>query len=394
MIAGEFGASDMSDSVILALTLPELMSSILATGIASQFIVPRLQKVNSRSVNDFLNEAWRKFALISFLGFFLFNFFSLFYFETNVFVILAISSLAILPNTMSAITSAYLSFHEKFLSQSTSNIIFNIVATTSILVGTSLFFIASGFLFAAVLRFFWIWRDAFRMSVPLAVFSPFGSNLHTDLKLKSLLIALFGGSIAMVNPMVDRLVASSLIAGSVSILSYAEKLYILPISVFIAPYMLSSFPTLSRHQINPGRLIFKMTFPVLGFSFLLAVGGYLFSEIIVGYSYGLTGISNFDQILIRNTFIAYLPSLIFTSCSMLFVNIFFSLQLEKVIMIFAILSVVLNAAGDFLVIYFNGSSVHLALVTSLVSLTVFLYQFLFLFFTDIRKNNGIHGNRK
>jgi peptidoglycan biosynthesis protein MviN/MurJ (putative lipid II flippase) len=78
--------------------------------------------------------------------------------------------------------------------------------------------------------------------------------------------------------------------------------------------------------------------------------------------------------LIEKTFIGYLPSLVFSSCSLILTNILFAAKQEKWVFISAMFSVILNIIGNGAVVYLHGSIVELAYVTSMVSFIVFCLQ--------------------
>lgn len=378
LIAHKYGADSFSDNLILALTLPELMSNILATGLAVKIIIPRLQGIEEEAIPDFLNACWMKILKLSFLGFLLFNAFSLFHFPVSVFGIIALSSLAIFPNAMSATAGAFLTFKERFLSQSTSNVVFNLVATASIFFLDTLPFITMGFVMASIVRFYWVWREASKNLVSMRIFKFWGKTTgHHSLDSKAVIYSLFGGSIILINPIINRLAATNLNAGTVSLLSYAEKLYLLPLTIFITPYVMASFPSLSKMIGTEKKLMsvaWKRIYPAMGVSTLIAISCYFLSPFIVKYSYGFTSLAGISLDLIEKTFIGYLPSLVFSSCSLILTNILFAAKQEKWVFISAMFSVILNIIGNGAVVYLHGSIVELAYVTSMVSFIVFCLQ--------------------
>jgi len=378
IIAHKYGADSFSDNLILSLTLPELMSNVLATGLAVKIIVPRLQGIDENGTSDFLNASWRKILNLSVLGFLIFNVFSYFYFSWPIFLIFALSSISIFPNTMSATTGAYLSFKERFLSQSTSNIVFNLVATSSIFFFHSLPLITVGFVIAALIRFWWVWCEASDYSVSLSIFKFWGKNEgEHQLESRAILYSLFGGSIILINPIINRLAATNLNAGTVSLLSYSEKLYLLPLTILITPYVMASFPSLSKIIGSEKKILgftWKRIYPTIVVSSLVAICCFFLSGLIVKYSYGFTNLSLDSLSLIQRTFVAYLPSFIFSSCSLILTNILFAAKEEKWVFISAMVSVSLNILGNGIVIYKNGSIVELAYVTSTVSFVVLCQQ--------------------
>ena len=378
LIAYKYGADSFSDNLILALTLPELMSNVLATGLAVKIIIPRLQGMQENDIFDFMNVSWRKIFKLSLIGFVIFNIVSLIHFPWPISGILALSSFAIFPNAMSATVGAFLTFKEKFLSQSTSNVVFNLAATASIFFANTLPLITIGFLLAAVIRFWWVWREASNHSMKLNVFKFWNENASGHkLESRAIFYSLFGGSIVLINPVINRLAATNLSEGTVSILSYSEKLYLLPLTIFISPYVMASFPSISK-LIGSGpklsMVAWKSLKPALGISTAVAIVCFFLSPFIVKYSYGFTNLNPASLELIHKSFNAYLPSLVFSACSLILTNILFAAKQEKWVFISAMFSVILNIIGNASVVYFKGTIVELALVTSFVSFVVFCQQ--------------------
>ncbi len=200
---------------------------------------------------------------------------------------------------------------------------------------------------------------------------------HHSLDSKAIIYSLFGGSIILINPIINRIAATSLSEGTVSLLSYAEKLYLLPLTIFISPYIMASFPSLSRLVGADKKLrsiASKRLYPAVGVSASIALGCFVLSPFIVRYSYGFTSLPSSSLELIQKSFVGYLPSLVFSSCSLILTNILFAAKQEKWVFISAIFSVVLNVVGNGAVILFGGSIVELAYVTSIVSFIVLCQQ--------------------
>jgi peptidoglycan biosynthesis protein MviN/MurJ (putative lipid II flippase) len=145
----------------------------------------------------------------------------------------------------------------------------------------------------------------------------------------------------------------------------------------MTPYVMASFPSLSRQIVLESKLFKiaqKSLVPAIAVSSLVAISCYFLSSYIVKYSYGFTDLTPLSLKTIEKSFIGYMPCLIFSSCSLILTNIFFAAKEEKLVFISAVLSVTLNFLGNLSVIYFKGSIVDLAYVTSIVSLIVFCQQ--------------------
>lgn len=393
LIAYNFGADSVSDRVVLILVIPEMMTNILATGLAVKVIVPRLAGLSKEKETIFLQDSWQKILILISLGFFSFNIYSFFYFNRDLFYLLLFSTLAVFPNGILAIASSYLIFKERFVAQSFSNIIFNSIATLFIFFGATLELITVGFFFASLARLVVVVFDAKSSGLDLSIFKKFKAlKSGVEISSSNLLYSFLGGSIIFINPLITRFAASSLQEGAVSIISYAEKLYFLPLSIIVTPYVLASFPSMSKSY-NDSRLLLSWNkiLPIAYISMIVAFFCFLMSKYLVNITFGITGMGQETIRIIEKTFLAYLPAMFFSGLSLAFTNIFFIYRKERLLLVMALLSVIFNCIGCWLVIVYGWSVVSLAFVYSIVSMIVFLLQLTSLIFFR-GEYHGIDGN--
>jgi putative peptidoglycan lipid II flippase len=379
LISQRFGAGQASDTVVLALTLPELMSSILSTGVAANVLVPRLHRIDPQGIIPLLISAWAKISSLLIICFVAFSLFTYFYFPQGKVIILIWASLAILPNGMTGLIYAYLSYKERFLGQSLGNIMFNLVATLGLFLFPTIGAIVTGFILASMARFWLTWKET-KGELPFSMWFRSATNALPEIQLtkRLFLVSIGGSSLQLLNPIVDRILAINLQEGAVTLLSYAEKIYMLPVSVVITPYIVASFPLLSREieggaDIERAKIIGHLKMPFL-ISCIITLPIFFIPDLLIQYSFGLTGLDFENQRELAKILQAYSPTIIFSSCSLVLTNIFFSLKKERLVLVSTFISVVMNFLGDMAVVKFGGRAVHIALVTSAVSLTTFLIQ--------------------
>lgn len=384
LIAHNHGATKSSDLIILALTVPEFVSNILSTGLATNVVVPRLHHIPQGKLTEFLKNSWSKLLLLSIAGLIGFSGFALFYFPLTVSLILIFSCLSLFPNAMTALTSAYLTYKEKFRSQALSNLVFNVVATLGIFFFTNIYFITSAFIVASIVRFLFTLKEASdeNFSGRIWQFRGIHKSTENDIRVSAFLLSALSSGLIILNPLIARLFAAKFPEGSVSILSYAEKLYILPLTLLISPYLTASFSKLSRDLgMNPGSAITLVKRPlglILTAGVLVTIISVIFADQIVLITFGFSGLTEEIQKTIATTFRCFIPGLIFSSASLFLNNVFFSLKQEKIIAYSSLASVLLNFTGYLIIWMLIPDVWALATVTTLASIVVFLFQLTFL----------------
>lgn len=178
--------------------------------------------------------------------------------------------------------------------------------------------------------------------------------------------------------MIDSLMASNLVEGSISALSYAEKLNGLVISIFIMAITTVIFPTLSRYSsdrirfrniINKGIRIIL----IICIHSTLVLLVYATPIVRVFFERGLFSERNTEMTAYALMF--YSLGLIPMSLDLLFKKVFYSMQNTKMPMIFSMLNIILNTIFNFLLIPSMGH-LGIALGTSISMFIGTIIQFL------------------
>jgi putative peptidoglycan lipid II flippase len=188
---------------------------------------------------------------------------------------------------------------------------------------------------------------------------------------------IIANGLIFINPMIDKLFASFLVDGSVAILSYAEKIYLLPLSVFLTTYAVAMFPNLAKlatelkfKEINY-ILVKSIIFNII-ISSIVACILYLFSDYIVSLFYGIVNIKLENLLLISNILKGYVFSVVFAGSLSIMLNLFFAFKLYNIMILYSILIVFIKILSNYIVIYFNLDVYYIAFSTSLITALSFL----------------------
>ena len=152
---------------------------------------------------------------------------------------------------------------------------------------------------------------------------------------------------------VDKTVASSLQAGSVAALNFAQLIYLVPYTLISVPIVFSVYPSFSdfavKNQFKQYLKMFQDTFSILMFiiipiSFIFII----YAQPIVRILYQHGAFTNKSTLLTAFAVSMYSVGLFTISANLLFQRIFFSFKDTKTPLYITIFVVIFNAAGDVL----------------------------------------------
>ncbi len=181
---------------------------------------------------------------------------------------------------------------------------------------------------------------------------------------------------------VDKAVVSSLSAGSVAALNFAQLIYRIPYGLIAVPVVISAYPTLSSVAVKKdfSRYIevVRKTFSLLIFiMFPLSVFFIVYSDTIVNLLYKHGAFTSSAASVTAFAVSMYSIGLIAVSANFLFQRIFFSFKDTKTPFYITLFVVSFNAAGDVLLSKIWGVG-GIGLATSLSTIIAFfLYAYLF-----------------
>jgi murein biosynthesis integral membrane protein MurJ len=257
LVAANFGVSFEADVVVLMLTVPDLMVSILMGGAMSAVLVPAFSQSPEHA-----RRLLYQVALLS--GIFFSCISAVFIWQAQVLVSVLVPGFTsaqlqqaagaldvvmwLIPLTVIAsITTAFLHVQNKFIIASLGTLLVN----SSIIVG--LYLVVLGWVSMVILPIFVLLGGLIRLLsqvVSIRVsFQPI-SHLRPLLLDKSFFVrygqAMFSGSLLFVFPVMARAFASFEAAGSVAMLNYSMRLIELPMAVCISFLGVVLFPRLSQ----------------------------------------------------------------------------------------------------------------------------------------------------
>lgn len=381
VIAYKFEVSSQADNIILMLTIPDLLNNLLAAGAISGILIPLLS--NTDNVEDILTEFTKKLFIITIVFYFIILIIIFFMYENYIFILLLISLLSIFPNIFTFISSSYLQYEERFKAQSLNTLIFNIVIISALLMSFYEYLFAVSVIIASIVRMIWIINDLKFTNISISSF--FKKNIESKLNYKILFFMIFANGLIFINPMIDKMFAAFLVEGSVSILSYSEKIYLLPVSVFLTTYAVAMFPNLSKlianNEIkNVNSMLKKSIIFNIFISFVVGCIIYIFSLDIVNIFYSVANIKDTNIILISNVLDGYLLSLVFAGANSILLNLFFAHKWYNKLIYYSIFMLLMKISLNSIVVYFNYDVFYIALSTSiLVFLSVIILILTYIF---------------
>lgn len=381
IIAYKFEVSREADNIILMLNIPDLLNNLLSAGAVSAILIPFLSK--EKEIEILLSEFTRKLFVLTLLIYLIVAILIFLYFDLYIFALLMISLISVFPNILTFVSSSYLQHKQRFKAQSLNTLIFNIIIIIFLLVGFYGYLFAFSIIIASVIRMLWILNDLKYSEVNLNSF--FMRKTKNLIKYKLMIFMIIANGLIFINPMIDKLFASFLKEGSVSILSYAEKIYLLPVSVFLTTYAVAIFPNLAKlaNEFNLKKinsiLIKSISFNII-ISLIVGIILYQFSDVIVHLFYGIVNIKYNNILSIADVLRGYIISLIFAGSLSIMLNLFFAFKLYNVMIIYSIIIVLIKILSNYLIIYFNLNVYFIALSTSLITLLSFVLLVVIYFF--------------
>jgi len=281
IIARYFGANDLSDAFLVAFRIPNFFRRLFAEGAFSQAFIPILADAKASQSDDEVQTVINHIAtkLLSILMIItlvavilapvvIFLFAWGFYFKTD-------PSQFYLASDMLRITFPYLLLISlTALSGSILNIYdnFSVPAFTPVLLNISLILSAiflSQFLATPIMALAWgvliggvaqlTFQIPFLIKIKRLPKIQFGHHESLRILKKRMIPALFGVSVSQINLLIDTMIASTLVAGSVSWLYYSDRLLELPLALIGIALATVALAKLSNYYAKNDSKGFKKT---------------------------------------------------------------------------------------------------------------------------------------
>lgn len=287
----------------------------------------------------------------------------------------------ILFNGVIGVMTGYLQSEQRFTATAIIGFPFNFVYICYLLLLSSRFGI-NGLMITAVIAIF----SQLLVQIPEAKISGFKYKFMLDFKdiyiRKVLYLSLpvfIGVAINDLNAIVDKTLASSLAAGSISSLNYANKLNALILGVFITAITTVIFPILSKKANNdniPGvkkimgygvNLILLITTPA-------TIGLIVLAKPIVEIAFQRGEFDSVATIMTSQALIFYSAGLVAMALRLLITRVYYSLQDTKTPMINGVISVGLNIVLNLILVQYMGHA-GLAFATSIATTIATILMF-------------------
>lgn len=403
-----YGASSISDAYIVSITITTVLFSLIIAGISTAYIpmykniefnVSRLAAI--KFTNNLIHIILIITTVIIFVGLVFSNLLvKLFAFgfdgETLEIAVLftRIGITGIYFTSLTQLLVGYLQLNGKFVLPAMIGIPFNLIIIISIFVSTKMdiIILAIGGVLAALFQLLFLLPSLFK-----AEYSYKSIVQFNDPHIKKMFIVVFpimiGISIDQINLMIDKTLASTIVEGGISALTYASRLNDFVQGIFVLSFVTVMFPVISNLVAEKNVADFKKSISGVISSVILvvmpaSVGIMVLSQPIIKL---LFGHGEFDEQAIQMTS----QALFFYSIGMIGYAIrevlnrtFYSLQDSKTPMINAAIAVLLNIILNFVLSSFWGIQ-GLALATSISALFCS-----FLLGVSLRKKIGSFGVRE
>jgi putative peptidoglycan lipid II flippase len=178
---------------------------------------------------------------------------------------------------------------------------------------------------------------------------------------------LFGVVLSQINVIIDRTFASSLPAGSIAVISYAQKIWMLSFAFFAAPLITAAFPEISKQfslseNAAAQRQVLKVVIILLSTMVVISLCLVIFREVIVSF---ILERGNFDRnatMVTAQVLMCYCFGLIQYSLTDFLGKVFYCLHDTIIPLKAAFLSVISNIIMNFIFIqYWHMGASGLAL---------------------------------
>lgn len=398
-----YGVSHITDAYLISIAIPQTLIAFIGAAIASVYI-PMYRKIESevsvKKADEFTNNIINLLFLlcsvivllvITFTPFFVKIFAIGFKDETfNLTVdFTRVSIFAIYFSILATLMSSYLQLKNKFVAGGIMSIPLNLIIIFSIILSSiyNLYILSLGSVVGAV----------FQLLLIIIIVKKAGFRHHFIFNLKDIYIkkmlalsmpVMFGVSVYQLNTLIDKTIASQVISGGISSLSFASRVNALIFGLFAVPIATAMYPTISKLSAENNltklkEIVSKAFLSVMLLVVPSTVGSMIFAEPIIRLLFGRGA---FDDVAVQMT----ASALLFYSIGMLFVSFreilyrtFYSLQDTKTPLINAAISMVINIILNIVFSSFWGIA-GIALATSISSIVCAI-----LLIINLRKKIGV-----
>lgn len=393
VLASSYGAGVVSDSYLMALNIPTVVFVMISTALATSFI-PMYTEINENKGKDealkFTSNVISIVLLISLaiiaLGIIftepLVKLFAMGFEGERLALTVSFTKVFMLGVGFVGITyivKSYLEINNRFVVTGLMPLPYNILILISIIIsvkyGTKV--LAIGTLIALFSQLLVQLPFAFKEGFK---YKPSIDLKDENLKKMALLIApmLLGASVNQLNSLIDKNLASTLAAGSLSAMNYAYKLNIFVTGMFIASITSVVYPLFSRLTSSNNIEELKKAITTSINSVLLiiipvSIGAFVLAEPIVQVLFERGEFSHDSTVITAGVLAAYAVGMLATGVRDVLVRVFYSLKDTKTPMRNSIICVGFNIVFNIILIkYFGVAGLALGSSLSAIVAVVFL----------------------
>lgn len=383
-----YGASEISDVFLLAISIPTIVFGVIAAGISTGYI-PLYSRIENKLgeqagieyTNNLINVLMVLTTVLVALALifteYLVKIFAIgFEGETLALAVMftRFSIFGVYFTIIIRILSAYLNYKKVFAVPSLIGIPMNLVLIAAIAISSRtewLYVLAMANVVALFIQFLIIvvaaYKYAFRFQ---AVFQP--KDRHIKEMAALAFPVILGSSVSQINRLVDRSLASWISVGGISSLNYANTMNTAFLGIFVSSFVTVFYPDISRKAAKGDMegLKYTMNQTIIGVLLLIipvTAGALAFAEPIVRFLFGRGAFDETAVILTTSAFFFYSIGLIGTGVNLILTRVFYALQDTKSPMINSSIGMGINVGLNFTLAPLLGIG-GLALATSISAL--------------------------
>jgi putative peptidoglycan lipid II flippase len=400
-----YGASIISDAYLISMTIPTVIFAMIGQGISTGFI-PMYTRIESKNgieqanhyTNNVVNVVMLLCTIIVVIGLlFTESIVNLFAsgFEGKTLELAItftrISLIGVFFTGLIYVFSGYLQIKEVFLIPVLmglpSNFIF--IGTFFISSHTNIYLLSVGSVIAIASQFFLLIIYGYKRNYRYKLRIDF-KDKHIRKMIILALPAIFGSSIAQINILIDRTLASQISVGGISALNYAHTINLIIQGIVVSSITTVLYPKISKlavgNNIKEMKKYISSAISAVNVMVLPATVGYMiFAEPIVKLLYGRGEFDSQDITLTSHALFFFSIGMVSISLREILSKVFYSLQDTKTPMINASIALLVNIVLNLVLSRYLGIG-GLALATS-----ISLIFCSFLLFINLRKKIGNFG---
>lgn len=370
VIAATHHISTTSDKIILLLTIPDFINNLLSVTTVGAIILPLIIQFESE-VEAVIYYSIKKVLLLASVFLIILTLILGFIYQLDIFSLIVISLISVIPNAIAAVFVPYLNHKDKFLVPSLGTLIFNGVIILFLFLSKQLWVLACGVIVASIVRLGSVVMNSKFEGLQLRKIRKNKTEAYFSYKM--LLLSIVSNGILFINPLIDKVFASRFEGGSLSILSYSEKIYLLPVSVYLTSMAVTSFPILVRlytarkikELVKKIKEIFGTTF-ALGLLTALIFG--VFNELIVHIFYGIAGLSEVNMKEISKVTEGYVPMLVMSGMNAIVISSLYAIKNFKAVLYLSIILVLMKLVFNSIILVYKMDIIYIPYSTSLIGI--------------------------